>query len=469
MTDIIQTRYRSSAIVQNRASTTSSPSTRQHLTQPQQPATASPSSSSSHSINTPSHSHRTSASSLLPSAARYCTDTHSTRLPYSPASPTQQSRPDPAALRPSSGLVPGTPGNRLRSGSNPFLNRDSLLGPSSALPSTFNTGISASENLLEAQRRAYRESRENSSSGSNSSSGGLAALSVPEGGSKTYLNETNGHYNSNRSRATPSPNPGAYRSSGVTGGISYSSPGGTRARAVTSADTGLAERPSYGTPMARDRSSGGSSASVNTLAKSPSPLPRTHSHSVSVPSVYSSRVSTQSPVQPLTVSSPPPPLPRYSTKPTTTSANSSLSTSNSSLASSTATSTTASSVQGSQGAAAGTSPLGVASAVDVVGKRLREQQLQDRFKAAQDFIERTVGKPLSSSDLHESLKDGVILCRLANRLRPGTVEQISLKNLPFVKVTMQNKTRMDLEKEWTNYDRTMSTSSSDDPLNSWAC
>ncbi|KAG0070155.1 hypothetical protein BGZ89_001273 [Linnemannia elongata] len=183
--------------------------------------------------------------------------------------------------------------------------------------------------------------------------------------------------------------------------------------------------------MARDRSSTGSSNSVNTLAKSPSPLPpRTHSHSISVPSVYSSRVSTQSPVQPLTVSSPPPPpLPRYSTKPTTTSANSSLSTSDSSVLSS-----TASSVQGSQGAAPGTSPLGVVSAVDVVGKRLREQQLQDRFKAAQDFIERTVGKPLPSADLHESLKDGVILCRLANRLRPGTVEQISLKNLPFVKM-----------------------------------
>ncbi|ORZ11761.1 calponin homology domain-containing protein [Lobosporangium transversale] len=76
----------------------------------------------------------------------------------------------------------------------------------------------------------------------------------------------------------------------------------------------------------------------------------------------------------------------------------------------------------------------IASNVDVVGKRLREQQLQDRFKAAQNFIERTVGQALPSSDLHESLKDGVILCRLANRLRPGTVEQISLKNLPFVKM-----------------------------------
>ncbi|KAF9189075.1 hypothetical protein BGZ50_000975 [Haplosporangium sp. Z 11] len=93
----------------------------------------------------------------------------------------------------------------------------------------------------------------------------------------------------------------------------------------------------------------------------------------------------------------------------------------------------AQSSQGSQ-SARGSSPLPSTSAVDLAGKRLREQQLQDRFKAAQSFIERTVGQRLASSDLHESLKDGVILCRLANRLRPGTVEQISLKNLPFVKM-----------------------------------
>lgn len=47
--------------------------------------------------------------------------------------------------------------------------------------------------------------------------------------------------------------------------------------------------------------------------------------------------------------------------------------------------------------------------------------------------------------------------RLANRLRPGTVEQISLKNLPFVKVTMQNTNTDELEKG-DLYDRTMSTS-----------
>ncbi|KAG0231087.1 hypothetical protein BGW42_000504 [Actinomortierella wolfii] len=75
-----------------------------------------------------------------------------------------------------------------------------------------------------------------------------------------------------------------------------------------------------------------------------------------------------------------------------------------------------------------------ASSVDLVGKRLREEQLQSKIKAAREFIESTLGITLPHADLHESLKDGVILCKLANRLRPGTVEQISLKNLPFVKM-----------------------------------
>jgi hypothetical protein len=57
------------------------------------------------------------------------------------------------------------------------------------------------------------------------------------------------------------------------------------------------------------------------------------------------------------------------------------------------------------------SPLPASSAVDVAGKRLRDQQVQDRYKAAQDFIERTVGEPLSSNDLHAALMDGVVLCR----------------------------------------------------------
>ncbi|KAG0257046.1 hypothetical protein DFQ27_005319 [Actinomortierella ambigua] len=51
------------------------------------------------------------------------------------------------------------------------------------------------------------------------------------------------------------------------------------------------------------------------------------------------------------------------------------------------------------------------SSVDLVGRRLREEQLQARIKAAREFIEKTIGQMLPHGDLHESLKDGVILCK----------------------------------------------------------
>ncbi|ORZ10934.1 calponin homology domain-containing protein [Lobosporangium transversale] len=127
--------------------------------------------------------------------------------------------------------------------------------------------------------------------------------------------------------------------------------------------------------------------------------------------------------------------PATTTSITTTAANDSCITGTSATATLPSTNSTGPTTSAqSNGTSAVPTTTAIASNVDVVGKRLREQQLQDRFKAAQNFIERTVGQALPSSDLHESLKDGVILCRLANRLRPGTVEQISLKNLPFVKM-----------------------------------
>ncbi|KAI1319133.1 hypothetical protein EDD11_004776 [Mortierella claussenii] len=318
-------------------------------------------------------------------------------------------------------------GTRMRSGSNPPMFRDAAIA----------TSVAVSDSLS-SQRRAYREN-----SGSSNSSSSIIGNDFVQGASdmypRSFLGETG-----DRHRASPGPSGAAFRN-GEAG-----SPG-TRARAATSSGysgreqgttatgtiTNLSERSSYLVPMARERSSGATSAcggTNSTGTKSPTPSTRTHSHSISVPSIHSGRTSQNSTRSVASASSASnisiPPVPRYSTKPiipvkSTPSAPVSPGTS-------TASPTTATSV-GVSGAQ-GSSPLPTTSAVDLAGKRLREQQLQDRFKAAQTFIERTVGQPLPSNDLHSSLKDGVILCRLANRLRPGTVEQISLKNLPFVKM-----------------------------------
>ncbi|KAG0008499.1 hypothetical protein BGZ80_003367 [Entomortierella chlamydospora] len=246
-------------------------------------------------------------------------------------------------------------------------------------------------------------------------------------------------------RASPTPSSGAFRSGGGNLPHGMAIGAGTRTRAVSSsgysareqsnviagAITNLSERTPNTLQVTHGRSPMVGSSNINAQssgAKSPSPVQRMHSHSVSVPSIYSSRIS-QSPTPPAT--SPTPPQPRYSTKPAMP-INSSLAapafiTSNPSagILSSTM-------LNGTSNGQSNPS-LPATSAVDLAGKRLREQQLQDRFKAAQNFIERTVGQPLPSNDLHESLKDGIILCKLANRLRPGTIEQISKKDLPFVK------------------------------------
>ncbi|KAJ1980979.1 Protein kinase of the Mitotic Exit Network [Dimargaris cristalligena] len=64
----------------------------------------------------------------------------------------------------------------------------------------------------------------------------------------------------------------------------------------------------------------------------------------------------------------------------------------------------------------------------------REEQRQQNHRAATEFIESVLGEKLATGDLHAELQDGVVLCRIINSLRPGTIKQIALKNLPFAKM-----------------------------------
>lgn len=48
---------------------------------------------------------------------------------------------------------------------------------------------------------------------------------------------------------------------------------------------------------------------------------------------------------------------------------------------------------------------------DRLFESLREERYSSNQKAAREFIEQTLGSKLSGNDLHEILKDGVLLCR----------------------------------------------------------
>ncbi|CAB4430298.1 unnamed protein product [Rhizophagus irregularis] len=71
---------------------------------------------------------------------------------------------------------------------------------------------------------------------------------------------------------------------------------------------------------------------------------------------------------------------------------------------------------------------------DRLFESLREERYSSNQKAAREFIEQTLGSKLSGNDLHEILKDGVLLCSLMNKLQPDVIPQISRKDLPFVKM-----------------------------------
>ncbi|KAI8053960.1 kinase-like domain-containing protein [Syncephalis plumigaleata] len=62
-----------------------------------------------------------------------------------------------------------------------------------------------------------------------------------------------------------------------------------------------------------------------------------------------------------------------------------------------------------------------------------EHQRQSMM-AARRFIEIILEESLPSDDLHACLHDGVILCRVINKLRPGMIQQIGRRSLPFVKM-----------------------------------
>ncbi|KAJ1961010.1 Protein kinase of the Mitotic Exit Network, partial [Dispira parvispora] len=72
-------------------------------------------------------------------------------------------------------------------------------------------------------------------------------------------------------------------------------------------------------------------------------------------------------------------------------------------------------------------------AEELLGKR-REEQRRLNHQAATDFLESILEEKLPSDNLQLALRDGIILCRVINTLRPGTIKQIAMKDIPFAQM-----------------------------------
>ena len=60
------------------------------------------------------------------------------------------------------------------------------------------------------------------------------------------------------------------------------------------------------------------------------------------------------------------------------------------------------------------------SIIQVAGKRVPEEELQ-----AQQWIEQIIGERFPNAPYEYALRDGIILCKLMNRLAPGIIQKIN--------------------------------------------
>lgn len=65
----------------------------------------------------------------------------------------------------------------------------------------------------------------------------------------------------------------------------------------------------------------------------------------------------------------------------------------------------------------------------------KEQKLLEMKLKVYEFLQETLDSSISSTgSFHLLLKDGIVLCNLANKLRPGVIDRISMRPLPFLQM-----------------------------------
>ncbi|KAJ2883371.1 Protein kinase of the Mitotic Exit Network [Coemansia aciculifera] len=70
---------------------------------------------------------------------------------------------------------------------------------------------------------------------------------------------------------------------------------------------------------------------------------------------------------------------------------------------------------------------------ELLGQLKAEQQSRN-YDTAIKFIDAVLGLQLDASTLRDSLRDGVVLCHLINKLRPGAIKSINTRSLPFTQM-----------------------------------
>lgn len=66
--------------------------------------------------------------------------------------------------------------------------------------------------------------------------------------------------------------------------------------------------------------------------------------------------------------------------------------------------------------------------------QLKAEQQSRNYVMAIKFIDTVLGLQLDPNTLKDSLRDGVVLCKLINALRPGAISRINTRNLPFTQM-----------------------------------
>ncbi|KAI8378066.1 kinase-like domain-containing protein [Radiomyces spectabilis] len=79
------------------------------------------------------------------------------------------------------------------------------------------------------------------------------------------------------------------------------------------------------------------------------------------------------------------------------------------------------------------------SGADILVDKMRLEQVQQDERQAVHFLNNYLNLSLKDGQLHKALNDGVILCNLVNKIKPGTIKHVGQKDLSFIK--MDNITR----------------------------